>query len=211
MRFRTPIRHSSFVIRLVVQYASEFLPPAGREFSGQTNGGRRSSVGRKRSNTSLFTMNPHYIVLADHGHLRIFEQRSGPGQNTPGLVEVRAFDFPQGRASYTEHDTDFAGRFQSSKQQGRGPGAPTARIGMSVDERLPKQNEVQRRTIGDVAEAINGFIEGQPDATWDFAAPPSAHNAIVEQLLPKTRQRLQKSIAKDLVHQPTTQLLEQLV
>lgn len=155
-------------------------------------------------------MSTHYIVLADHGHLRILERRSEPGQTTAGLVEVRSFDFPQGRSSYTENDTDFAGRFQSSKQQGRGPGVPTARMGMSVDERLPMQREVERRNIGDIAEAIDGFLQGQIDATWDFAAPPSAHNSIVDALSPETRRRLQKSISKDLVHQPTAQLLAQL-
>jgi hypothetical protein len=152
-------------------------------------------------------MNNHYIVLADHGHLRILEQRSAPGQSTPGLVEVHAMDFPQGRMSYTDNDTDMAGRFQGSQQQGRGPGSPVARTGMSVDERLPMQREVERRSIDDVAGAIEAFLQGQPEATWDFAAAPQMYNAVLGELAPKTKARLQRSLAKDLVHQPASELL----
>lgn len=149
----------------------------------------------------------HYILLADQGHLRIFDERSSPGQRTPTLVEVQALDFPQGRANYTHNDTDMAGRFQGSKQQGVGPGAPTARTGMSIDERLPMQREVERRSIGDLVESIETFLSPKPDATWDFAAGPAVHNAVLEKLTPAVRTRLRKSVAKDLVNQPTSELL----
>jgi hypothetical protein len=152
-------------------------------------------------------MSNHYIVLADHGHLRIFEQRSPTGQSTPGLVEVDAMDFPQGKKSYTDSDTDMAGRFQGSKQQGRGPGSPVARTGMSIDERLPMQREVERRSIDDVVVAIESFLQAQPDATWDFAAGPQMHNAVLGELAPKTKARLQRSLSKDLVHLPIAELL----
>ncbi len=152
-------------------------------------------------------MNTHYIVVADHGHLRIFSERSSPGQFTPGLDEVHAMDFPQARMSYVDNDSDMAGRFQSSKHQGAAPGAPTARTGMSIDERLPMQREAERRQADDVARAIDAFLEGQPNATWDFAADPSVHNAILDHLSPQTRFRLRSSVAKDLVNQPTSELL----
>ena len=68
----------------------------------------------------------HYIVAADHAHVRIFHQSQPPGQSAPSLVEVQALDFPAGKRSYTDRDTDTAGRFQGSKQQGAGPGAGRA-------------------------------------------------------------------------------------
>lgn len=152
-------------------------------------------------------MSDHYIIIADHGHLRIFAQRQSPEQMTPGLTEVQAMDFPHGVRSYVEGDTDIAGRFQGSKQQGRGPGAPTARTGMSIDERLPMQREEDRRRVRDVAVRIDTFLQNSPDATWDFAAGPSVHNAVLEELSPQAKSRLRRSISKDLVHQPVAELI----
>ena len=152
-------------------------------------------------------MNNHYIIVADHGHLRIFEQRKAPGQTSPSLVEVQSLDFPQGRASYTNNDSDMAGRFQSSSQPGAGAGAPLARGGMSIDERLPMQRETDRRANSDLAESIDEFLLKSPTASWDFAAGPTVHNAVIEKLAPQTRSRLRRSIPKDLVNQPTKQLL----
>jgi hypothetical protein len=152
-------------------------------------------------------MNDHYIVVADHGHLRILKQRQEPGQTTPALDELSAMDFPGGLKNYTEGDTDMAGRFQGSKQQGRGPGSPVARTGMSIDERLPMQREAERRRIRDVAEAIEGFFSNKPGATWDFAAAPSVHNATLDALSPRVRSTLRQSFSKDLVHERPAELI----
>lgn len=152
-------------------------------------------------------MSDHFVILADHGHLRIFVQRQSPEQMAPSLQEVDALDFPHGMRSYVQGDTDVAGRFQSSNQQSRGPGAPTARMGMSIDERLPMQREEERRRISDVAERIEVFLKHNPGATWDFAAGPTVHNAVIEALAPEVRGRLKKSVSKDLVHQPVQHLL----
>jgi hypothetical protein len=149
----------------------------------------------------------HYIVIADHGHLRIFAEHSRFGQSNPTLEEVHAMDFPHARKSYADNDSDMAGRFQGSKHQQAAPGAPTARTGMSIDERLPLQREVERRETEDVARAINAFLEGDPMATWDFAADSSMHNEILDHLGPQARFRLRGTVAKDLVKQPTAELL----
>lgn len=151
-------------------------------------------------------MSEHYVMTANQGHLRIFSRRQPPGQMTPAFDEIRAFDFPIGVKNYTDRETDMAGRFNSSKHQMSAPGAPTARTGMSIDERLPMQREEQRRRIRDVAEMIDGFLSGKPAATWDFAAGPELHNAVLESVTPQTRRQLRQSVSKDLVHQPQTEL-----
>ena len=156
-------------------------------------------------------MNSHYFVIADHSRLRIFTERTGPGQSTPGLEEVYAMDFAQGRVGYSDNDTDMAGRFQSSKQQGASPGSPAARAGMSIDERLPMQREAHRRAVAEIAGAIESFLELRPDATWDFAAGPSTHNAVLERMPHAVRSRLRESIAKDLVNQPVASLRERFL
>lgn len=153
-------------------------------------------------------MNSHYIVIADHAHLRIFAEKKVLGQATPKLEEVYAMDFAQGKSSYTDNESDMAGRFQGSKQQGASPGSPVARTGMSIDERLPMQREVERRNLDDLARAIESFLAPRPDASWDFAAGPSSHNAVLERLAPQVRSRLRSSLPKDLVNQPITNLRE---
>jgi hypothetical protein len=149
-------------------------------------------------------MSEHYIVTADHGHLRIFRERRGPGQFTPGLEPVETMDFPAGVRSYTESATDMSGRFASSKQQIAGPG--TSRGGMSIDERLPMQREEERRRARDVAAEIETFFSSRPDATWDFAAGAELNHAILDQLSNRTRSRLRRTLSKDLVNQRTEDL-----
>ena len=153
-------------------------------------------------------MNSHYTILADHAHLRIFTERAETGQSTPTLEEVFAMDFPEGRQSYTDNESDMAGRFQYSKHQMKSAGAPGARSGMSIDERLPLQRESDRRHVSEVAREIDGFLNLRPDASWDFAAGPTSHNAILERLSPPVRARLRSSLPKDLVNQPTSDLRE---
>jgi hypothetical protein len=62
----------------------------------------------------ILAMSEHYIVTADEGHLRIFMERNALEQKTPALDKIQALDFPAGKQSYTDRDTDMAGRFQSS-------------------------------------------------------------------------------------------------
>lgn len=154
-------------------------------------------------------MSEHFIITADRGHVRVYRKDQPPGQMRPSLAEVQALDFPSGRRSYTDRDTDMAGRFQSSNNPGRAPGAPMARTGMSIDERLPMQEEEERRQSKDLVETIEGFLRQRSDATWDFAAGPEVHNAVLEALSPDTRSRLRQALPKNLVNQPVQELLKQ--
>lgn len=153
-------------------------------------------------------MNEHFFVTADHAHLRIYLPRQEPGQREPALDLVESMDFPFGKASYTARDTSMAGRFQGSRHQAPGPGAPTdaGRTGMSIDERLPMQREEERRRGRDVAERIEAFFASRPTATWDFAAPAEFRHVVTEQVSNRVRDRLRREIAKDLVNQSTEQL-----
>lgn len=146
-------------------------------------------------------MREHYVVTADQGHLRIYFERRSPGQRTPALDQVEAMDFPQGKRSYVDRDTDMAGRFASSKHQASGAGSPTARTGMSIDERLPMQREESRRRAKELAGEIDAFFQRRPDASWDFAAGPELNGAVLELLSAHVRQRVRRTLAKDLVNQ----------
>lgn len=151
-------------------------------------------------------MNEHYVVVADAAHLRIYAARQEPGQFTPGFAQVEAMDFPAGRSSYTDQQSDMAGRFQSSRHQSPAPGHPGARTGMSIDERLPMKREEARRRARDLASQIDNFLARVPGATWDFAAGPDLNHPILDLLSERTRRRLRRSVTKDLVHQAVDQL-----
>jgi hypothetical protein len=146
-------------------------------------------------------MSEHYVVTVDHGHLRIYVERRPPGQKTTALDQVEAMDFPAGRKSYTDRESDMAGRFASSNHQAAGVGGPTMRQGMSIDERLPMQREESRRRAKELAGEIDGFFRRRPDATWDFAAGPDLNNTVLDLLSPAVRRRMRRCVAKDLVNQ----------
>lgn len=149
-------------------------------------------------------MSEHYIITVDHGHLRIYAERHPPGQQSPALEQVEAMDFPAGKNSYTDRETDVAGRFPGSKKNVAGPGNPSGqpgRTGMSIDERLPMQREEERRRVKDLAAEVEAFLVGRPEASWDFAAGPALHNAVLELLSRSVRERLRRSVSKDLVNQ----------
>lgn len=151
-------------------------------------------------------MNEHYIVTADHGHLRVYLEQQDVGQSTPRMQPVEAMDFPQGKQSYTDRDTDMAGRFNSSRNQGAGVGNPAGRTGMSIDERLPMELEEARRRVRDLAAELNAFFGQRPNATWDFAAGPDLNGRVLEALTPEVRRRIRKAVTKDLVNQPVAEL-----
>lgn len=192
---------------------------------GETRGPRRRSLGPAPKPTAAFgrgalrsrnhrlptVMNSHYFIIADLAQLRIFTENTRPGQSTPGLDEVYAMELSQGRADYTDNDTDMAGRFQGSKPQGPASGTPAAHTGMSIDERLPMQREAQRRAVAELTRAIESFLVLHPAATWDFAAGPSTHNAVLEKLAPAIRSRLRESTPKDLVNHSVVELRERFL
>lgn len=148
-------------------------------------------------------MSERYIITADQGHLRIYAERQDPGQFSPTLDLVESMDFPFGRASYTDRDTDMAGRFPGAKKQSAGVGGPgkVGHTGMSIDERLPMQREESRRRAREIAAEIESFLQQHPDASWDFAAGAELNHAIVDLLNPAVRQRLRRTVSKDLVNQ----------
>lgn len=136
-------------------------------------------------------MTEHFIVTLDRGHLRIYAEERAPGQATPRLALVEAMDFPAGTESYTAHETDQAGRF---------PGALGRQGGGSIDERLPMRREVEKRRIEDLAGEVNSFLRTRPEASWDLAAPAEIQPLVLAQLAPSTRERLCRSLVKDLTN-----------
>lgn len=138
----------------------------------------------------------HFVVVLDRAHLRVFEMKEAPGVLNQAQFELaESIDFPAGKRHYTAQDADQAGRFNSAGQaQG------------SIDERLPMQEEHQRRVVADLANFLDSYLGEHPNARWDLAAGPALHQPLLAALKPAVRARLGQSVVKDLVHQSPAEL-----
>ncbi|MCR6655320.1 MAG: host attachment protein [Opitutus sp.] len=131
-------------------------------------------------------MNEHYIVTLDHGHLRIYADSLFPDEQTPPAL-VESMDFPA-----WDYDPN------------RGPyESPFSR---RSSFQIPLSDEEQSRRLTNLAAEINAFLRSRPTASWDFAAPADLHYTILEQLSPRTRLRLRRSVSKDLTHEDPGQV-----
>ena len=135
-----------------------------------------------------------FLVLLDRAHLRIFRATSGAPE------EIHGADLPGGRRSYTDNDTDRAGSFSGSRTKGARAGAA------SIDERLPMQEEQERRLVRDAATLIENFLRENPHSRWHFSAGPALHQAVLDALSPSAHARLDTAIKKDLVNMPRGEL-----
>lgn len=136
------------------------------------------------------------MVLADRAALHILAEEHPPGQRTAILRALYHEVFPLGRESYFARDTGPQGRFPHNRRQG----------GQSIDERLPMQQEQERRLIRQIGRALATFLRHRPDATWDFAAAAPLQNALLDQLEPALLDRLRRVVPKELTHQPVESL-----
>ncbi|HWA25359.1 MAG TPA: host attachment protein [Lacunisphaera sp.] len=131
----------------------------------------------------------HFVVVLGRGHLRIYRTR-GDGRSAQFEL-AESFELAAGRQRYTGRDTDQAGRFGT---RGGPPGG-------SIDERLPMQAEHERRIVAELADHLARFLADYTSATWDYAAGPALHHAVLERLPDPVRGRLGIALRKELVHQ----------
>jgi len=145
-----------------------------------------------------------FVVVLNRAQLRIYEDERTPEGVGGPLHLAEAFELPAGKEHYTDRDTDQAGRFPGSKGTRGNKGSGVA--GGSIDERLPMQEEHQRRIASELSARVDAFLLGHPQARWNFAAGPGLHHAVLEALTPSVRQRLGQAIHKDVVKQPLPEL-----
>jgi len=141
-------------------------------------------------------MAEHHYVILNRTQARFYRERTEPGY-PPGCELVAAADFPEAHRSYTDNDSDMAGRFPAGARTGGG---------MNIDERLPMQEEYERRDAATLAEAVERFLRQFPNSLWDYAAGPALHYAVLEKLSPDVRAGLDRSLQKDLTKTPVGEI-----
>lgn len=140
-------------------------------------------------------MIPRLIAVLNRASLRLFREDRPAGAFGPHFALVEAADFPEGHERSAGNESDFAGRFSRGK-----------RHGASIDERLPMQEEHERRNIAEIARELSRFLARHPGLAWDYAAGPSLHRAVRERLPAEQRGRLDRTEIKDLTKVPPQEL-----
>lgn len=139
------------------------------------------------------------FVVLDRAHLRIYHETPGRGAARRSWEVLQSYDLPAGREPFTRNEADQAGRF---------PGSHGGSPGGSIDERLPIQEEQQRRIIAELADTIEVFLRRHPEVRWDLAAEAELQHAILALLTPGVRGRARHLLPKNLVNVPLEQLRE---
>lgn len=129
----------------------------------------------------------------------MYQETTATGQQTPTVTLITAVDFPTGKASYTDRESDQAGQF---------PRSGVAQSGGSNDERLPMERERDERIAVEIATRIENFLSKHPDIAWVYAAGPDMHRPILQRVHSRFLNRLQSSVQKDLSNLPPAHLRE---
>jgi hypothetical protein len=141
-------------------------------------------------------MTAHYIVVLNRSQLLVYRQDAAPGRAEQHCILVEAADFPAAHESYADRDTDRAGRFPRGADNNS-----------CIDERLPMQEEFQRRQAATIARTLERFLRRHPFIRWDYAAGPALHYAVLDQLSPDLRGGMDRAVQKDLTKIPADELL----
>jgi hypothetical protein len=169
------------------------LPPAERT---------RARAGRHEASARPGVAGPpdHYMAVVDRAHLRIYRVYAPRTGGSTQFELAEAVDMVAGHQQATARATDMAGRFPGGSGRLQGSGGGT------IDERLPMHAEYERRVVGDLVHHLTRFFSEHYRATWDFAAGPEIHQAVLNRLPAEIRARVDVAIVKELPHQTPAQL-----
>lgn len=139
-----------------------------------------------------------YLVALDRSHLRIYRFSQQPGQFTPSIQPVDAFDLPEDGNPY-DSNLETGKSFLEGKRR---PPPP------SEDVPVYAQDDREWRLVEHLVERISHFMEKNPDSTWNLAAQPGLRNQVIEAVPERLRLRLDQVFTKDLVNVPPVELRE---
>jgi hypothetical protein len=125
-----------------------------------------------------------FIAVLDRAHLRIYQVNNGDETRRTRFELADSYDLPDALQHVTDAGADEAGRFE-----GRAA---------SIAESLPIKNEQKIRLAEEFAEHLRHFLEAHDHATWDYAAGPALHGAVLDRLPPAVRSRLDRALPQEL-------------
>ncbi|HEY5752163.1 MAG TPA: host attachment protein [Chthoniobacterales bacterium] len=142
-------------------------------------------------------MTASFLIVADRGCLKAFAIERTPNRGrVPRLIET--FQVPEGRGRYQDKVTDQAGAFPTGGPAGQGT---------ATGERLNFDAENSLRAFRLLAERITNLLRHHQPERWSFAAPSEINGAILNEVMPELRTRIDRNVPRDLVKTPTSELL----
>lgn len=134
---------------------------------------------------------PHLILLANGGRL-IAYRPNGAGH----LELLDSVEPMEGNVKISDLVTDQAGAF------------PTDGPGTAAYESMPLEEELEIRSLRQIAGKMEEILEREEPPSWGFAAAPELNGAILEEISDECRDRLTLNLRLNLTNLPPGEVHE---
>lgn len=139
---------------------------------------------------------PSMLFVTDRGHFCAYTSENG------SLRPVDTMQMDEALKKISDQMTDQLGGFPSAESQGEGN---------STGERLPLKEELELRSVRQIAQRINELVKDHGAKDWGLVAAPEIHQAILDRLDNPTRERLTVGVKKNLANQPPGEICKQVL
>ena len=134
-------------------------------------------------------MNSSLLIAVDRGALKAYAiEHPRDREAMPRLLET--FQIADAHQRYQDKVTDQAGAFPSGGTGGQGN---------SIAERTTFDAETEARILRQLGQHIASLLNQYRPEHWSFAAASEINGAILQNLTPDLRARLERNVPKDLV------------
>jgi len=132
------------------------------------------------------------VVVTGLGCFKAYRLENHEPNRAPRLELVEEFNRADAHSKLVDKVTDLAGRFP------RRTGAPNTIAAMSDGERHNIELESRKRLVRQMAQRFNALARGPEVERCLLAASREISHPFLEQIEPKVRAKIEKSIAADL-------------
>ncbi|GEM_PF-1436093 len=132
---------------------------------------------------------PDLIILANRAHIVAYRTNGGGHLNL-----VDSLESMEGNMKISDLVTDQAAAF------------PTDEPGTAAYEDMPLTEELEIRSLRQIAGKIDGILSREEPGIWGFAAAPELNEAILEQVDDEHRDRLACNLRLDLTKSPPAEV-----
>lgn len=146
-------------------------------------------------------MKTKLIIVTDLGLLRAYREVQNLADHGPHLELVSEFRSEAAREKLSEQVTDQAGRFT------RGGGDRAVPGDLSSGERLDLETEQDRRLIARMAGRIDELLADDSVDRCYLAAGAPVHKQLLDQLNPKSREKIDRVVTANLTKADPADLL----
>lgn len=146
-------------------------------------------------------MNNTLVVVSDLGGFKAFRLDNDAQYSSPRLELLEQFNNAGAHGRLVEQVTDLAGRFP------RTTGTAGETGGMSDGERHNIELEQRKRHVRTLAHRLNSIMRDSEVKRCYFAASREINRALLDELDPQARGKIEKNLSADLTKVAKSELL----